>query len=85
MLQKGKFEIAEKIATEGKCSPETKSIINKQRADTLYANRKYKEAMEFYMKTIGEEPPSYVIEKYLDVQNISLLIDYLEKVIEAPS
>lgn len=41
--------------------------------------------MEFYMKTIGEEPPSYVIEKYLDVQNISLLIDYLEKVIEAPS
>lgn len=51
----------------------------------MYANWKYKEAMEFYMKTIGEEPPSYVIEKYLDVQNISLLIDYLEKVIEAPS
>jgi hypothetical protein len=23
--------------------------------------------MDFYMKTIGEEAPSYVIEKYLDV------------------
>lgn len=41
--------------------------------------------MEFYIKTIGEEAPSYVIEKYLDVQNIQLLIDYLEKVIEAPA
>jgi len=50
----------------------------------LYINRKYKEAMDFYLKTIGEEAPSYVIEKYLDVQNINLLIDYLEKLIETP-
>ena len=40
--------------------------------------------MEFYIKTIGDEAPSYVIEKYLDVQNIQLLIDYLEKLIETP-
>ncbi len=40
--------------------------------------------MDFYLKTIGEEAPSYVIEKYLDVQNINLLIDYLEKLIETP-
>lgn len=84
LLQKGKFEIAEKIATESKCAPEIRAYINKERADSLYGNRKYKEAMEFYIKTIGEEPPSYVIEKYLDIQNIQLLIDYLEWVIEAP-
>jgi len=40
--------------------------------------------MDFYMKTIGEEAPSYVIEKYLDVQNLQLLIDYLERLIETP-
>ena len=40
--------------------------------------------MDFYIRTIGEEAPSYVIEKYLDVSNLSLLIDYLEKLIETP-
>ena len=39
----------------------------KEQADKLYQNWKYKEAMEFYIKTIGDEAPSYVIEKYLDV------------------
>jgi len=85
LLSKGFYELADKIATESKCSPEIKALINKEWADKLYNNRKYKEAMEFYIKTIGEEAPSYVIEKYLDVQNIQLLIDYLEKVIEAPA
>lgn len=49
-----------------------------------YNNRKFKEAMSQYIKTIGYEAPSYVIEKYLDVQNLDLLIEYLERLIETP-
>jgi len=67
LLQKGLFELADKIASENKCSSEIKAYIAKEQADKLYQNWKYKEAMEFYIKTIGDEAPSYVIEKYLDV------------------
>jgi len=84
LLGKCMFDTADKIATENKCSSEIRAYIAKEQADKLYINWKYKEAMDFYIKTIGEEAPSYVIEKYLDVQNINLLIDYLEKLIETP-
>lgn len=40
--------------------------------------------MNEYLKTIGYEAPSYVIEKYLNVQNLDLLIEYLERLIETP-
>jgi len=64
------FDQADKIAIEQNCSQEIWARIAKEQADKLYQNWKYKEAMDFYMKTIGEEAPSYVIEKYLDVQNL---------------
>lgn len=37
--------------------------------------------MDYYIKTIGFEAPSYVIEKYLDVSNLEYLINYLEHLI----
>ena len=42
--------------------------------------------MTQYVKTIGYEAPSYVIKKYLEVENqgITFLIDYLEKLIQTP-
>jgi hypothetical protein len=40
--------------------------------------------MTQYIKTIGYEAPSYVIEKFLEVQNLELLIEYLERLIETP-
>jgi len=41
--------------------------------------------MKGYMKTIDYEAPSYVIEKYLDVNNLDHLIMYLEKLINTPN
>jgi hypothetical protein len=61
------FDHAEKIAIESECSGEIRAAVAKEQADKLYSNRKYKEAMDHYSKTIGYEAPSYVIEKYLDV------------------
>lgn len=38
----------------------------------------YKEAVEKYKLTIGHLNPSYVIQKFLDVQRLDNLTDYLE-------
>jgi len=38
----------------------------------------YKEAVEKYKNTIGYLNPSYVIQKFLDVQRLENLTDYLE-------
>ena len=39
----------------------------------------YKEAVEKYKNTIGHLNPSYVIQKFLDVQRLDNLTDYLEE------
>ena len=39
----------------------------------------YKEAVEKYKATIGYLNPSYVIQKFLDVQRLENLTDYLEE------
>ena len=78
------FDEAEMIAIESQSGPEIRAAISKEQADNLYDNRKYKEAMQHYIKTIGFEAPSYVIERYLDVSNLQFLIDYLEILIETP-
>ena len=38
----------------------------------------HKEAVDKYKKTIGHLNPSYVIQKFLDVQRLEFLTDYLE-------
>jgi len=38
----------------------------------------YKEAVEKYIDTIGYLNPSYVIQKFLDVQRLESLTAYLE-------
>jgi len=38
----------------------------------------YKEAVDKYKNTIGFLNPSYVIQKFLDVQRLDNLTDYLE-------
>jgi hypothetical protein len=39
----------------------------------------YKEAVDKYKSTIGYLNPSYVIQKFLDVQRLDNLTDYLEE------
>jgi len=38
LLQKGLFELTDKIASENKCSSEIKAYIAKEQADKLYQN-----------------------------------------------
>lgn len=84
LLEKSLFEQASQVAINAECSEEIKAAVAREQGDHFYINRKYKEAMEQYIKTIGYEAPSYVIEKFLEVQNLDLLIEYLEKLIETP-
>ena len=71
------------IASESECSAEIWAAVSKEHADHLYPNQP-KEAMNEYKNTIGYVAPSYVIEKYLEVTNLQLLIDYLERLIDTP-
>ena len=82
LLEKSLFEEASQVAINAECSEEIKAAVAREQGDHFYNNRKFKEAMAQYIKTIGYEAPSYVIEKFLDVQNLDLLIEYLEKLIE---
>ena len=84
LLKKSLFEEASQVAINAECSEEIKAAVAREQGDHYYNNRKYKEAMAQYTKTIGYEAPSYVIEKFLEVQNLDLLIEYLEKLIETP-
>ena len=84
LLEKSLFKEAELVAVSAECSEEIKAAVAREQGDHFYNNLKYKEAINHYIKTIGYEAPSYVIEKYLDVQNLDLLIEYLEKLIETP-
>ena len=72
------------VAPESECSAEIRAAVSKEHADHLYTNQP-KEAMAEYLKTIGYLAPSYVIEKYLEVSNLQLLIDYLERLIDTPA
>lgn len=83
LLQKNQFQKAEMIAKG--CSKEIGATVAKEQADYEYNRGDYAAAMKEYMKTIDYEAPSYVIEKYLDVNNLDLLITYLEKLINTPS
>lgn len=84
LLEKSLFKEAEMVAANAECSEEIKAAVAREQGDHFYNNRKFKEAMQEYLKTIGYEAPSYVIEKFLDVQNLDLLIEYLERLIETP-
>jgi len=84
LLEKNLFEEASQVAINAECSEEIKSTVAREQGDHYYINRKFKDAMAQYVKTIGYEAPSYVIEKFLEVENLDLLIEYLEKLIDTP-
>lgn len=84
LLEKSLFKDAELVAVDSECTEEIKASVARVYGDSLYDNRKFRDSMGEYIKTIGFEAPSYVIEKFLDVQNLDLLIEYLERLIETP-
>ena len=85
LLKKGMFKEAENIAKRAGFPKEIVAEICKEHADQLYNQKKeYDHALEQYLETIGHLNPSYVIQRYIEVQQLPNLIKYLEKLIETP-
>lgn len=52
--------------------------MQRRHGDHLYAKNDYDAAMAAYVATLGQLEPSYVIRRFLDVQRIHNLTNYLE-------
>mmetsp|Transcript_17398 Transcript_17398/g.29273 ORF Transcript_17398/g.29273 Transcript_17398/m.29273 type:complete len:414 (+) Transcript_17398:1215-2456(+) len=86
LLKKGLFQEAQNIALSANFPRETYAEICKEHADQLYnVKKEYDQAIEQYLQTIGFLNPSYVIQRYIEVQQLPNLIKYLEKLIETPT
>ncbi|EFN56788.1 hypothetical protein CHLNCDRAFT_144280 [Chlorella variabilis] len=79
MYKSRAYQLAAAVAETEQVDAGTLAGIRRQYADFLYAKRDYDQAMEQYTLTIGHLEPSYVIQRFLDVQRIHGLTDYLER------
>lgn len=69
LLKKAMFKEAQNIAISAKFPKEIYAEICKEHADQLYYPKKeYDQALEQYIETIGYLNPSYVIQRYIEVQ-----------------
>ena len=84
LLKRSLFKEATMIAMSESVPDEIKAVIAKEHGDHKYKNGQFDQAMEEYVKTIGFEAPSYVIERFLEVQKLDFLILYLETLIDTP-
>ena len=50
----------------------------------MFTQKKYDDAIDQFIKTIGFLNPSYVIQRYIQVTQLDNLIKYLEKLIREP-
>ncbi|KAI3427097.1 hypothetical protein D9Q98_007036 [Chlorella vulgaris] len=73
------YQLAVAVGQTEQVDAGTQAGIRRQYADFLYSKRDYDQAMEQYAATIGHLEPSYVIQRFLDVQRIHGLTDYLER------
>ena len=57
--------------------------ISKKHADYLYSEKNRADlALDSYVDTIGYLNPSYVIQRYMELQYLPYLLKYLEKLVE---
>lgn len=85
LLKRGLFKEAQNIAITAGFPGEIYAEICKEHADQLYNKKKdYDEALNQYLHTLGYLNPSYVIQRYIEVQQLPNLIKYLEKLIKSP-
>mmetsp|Transcript_28932 Transcript_28932/g.35792 ORF Transcript_28932/g.35792 Transcript_28932/m.35792 type:complete len:203 (+) Transcript_28932:934-1542(+) len=67
LMKKSHYAEAQTIAKEANFPREIQCEIIKEHADKLFHQKKYDEAIEQYIKTIGFLNPSYVIQNYIQV------------------
>ena len=84
LMKKGLYMEAEQIARDANFPREIQSEIIKEYADKLFQQKKYDDAIDQFIKTIGFLNPSYVIQRYIQVTQLDNLIKYLEKLIREP-
>lgn len=85
LLKKGLYAEAQDIAKGANFPQEIIAEISKEHADNLYEKKQYDEALKQFIRTIGYLNPSYVIQRYIEVPQLPMLIEYLEKLIDSPS
>ncbi|GAB4818399.1 hypothetical protein N2152v2_005445 [Parachlorella kessleri] len=73
------FQLALALAESEQADAAVLAGVRRRFGDFLYSKRDYDQAMEQYAGTIGQVEPSYVIQRFLDVQRIHNLTDYLEQ------
>ncbi|CAI5480653.1 unnamed protein product [Closterium sp. Yama58-4] len=79
LFRKGLYSSAlDLVVSQGGDAAATTEVLRRY-GDHLYAKQDYEEAMVQYERTIGQVEPSYVIQRYLHAQRLSLLARYLER------
>ncbi|CAI7755503.1 unnamed protein product [Closterium sp. NIES-53] len=79
LFRKGLYSSAlDLVVSQGGDAAATAEVLRRY-GDHLYAKQDYEEAMGQYERTIGQVEPSYVIQRYLHAQRLSLLARYLER------
>eukprot|EP00756_Hemistasia_phaeocysticola_P036682 Hpha_TRINITY_DN16655_c0_g5::TRINITY_DN16655_c0_g5_i1::g.179854::m.179854/K20179/VPS11, PEP5; vacuolar protein sorting-associated protein 11 len=83
LVKKSHFELAIKLAQSMDCERHLVVDMHRQYGDSLFSKKMdYKSAVDQYIHTIGSLEPSYVIQQFLDAQQIQELTRYLEKLHE---
>ncbi|KAL3313237.1 Vacuolar protein sorting-associated protein 11 [Cichlidogyrus casuarinus] len=81
LFSKQYYQLAEELAKSQNFTQEELAQIYKHSAEYLFERKDYDAAATEYTKTIGNLEPSYVIQKFLDCNQIEPMTFYLEQVI----
>ncbi|KAK6363838.1 hypothetical protein TWF730_001245 [Orbilia blumenaviensis] len=79
LYQRDLYPTALKLGQKSKITPAEINQINCRYADFLFSKGDYDNAMHQYLQAIEGTQPSQVIRKFLDIQRIPNLIQYLEE------
>ncbi|KAF3912586.1 hypothetical protein ABW21_db0207984 [Orbilia brochopaga] len=79
LYQRDLYPTALKLAQKSNIGMTDINQINGRYADFLFSKGDYDNAMEQYLQAIKQTQPSQIIRKFLDIQRIPNLIQYLEE------
>ncbi|KAJ6257977.1 hypothetical protein Dda_7767 [Drechslerella dactyloides] len=79
LYQRDLYPTALKLAQKSNVGVADLNQINGRYADFLFSKGDYDNAMEQYLQAVKQTQPSQIIRKFLDIQRIPNLIQYLEE------